>query len=134
MPPAIPLEINAQRSDEFHENLVREQEERLREEGFYDEVETSTDEESEEASDDGTPSAEPEPKKTSAKVGRRGSVTQESASNGRDKPKKGKLWVKRDGRYVLTSTVNLIPGENLNRKRPRSFGISEKYIKHGVVS
>jgi hypothetical protein len=47
---------------------------------------------------------------------------------------KGKLYVKRgSGKYVLASTVDLIPGEFLYRHRKRAFGQPEKWIVHGKV-
>jgi hypothetical protein len=125
------MEINAQRADEFHESIIEEQEQRLREEGFFDGVEAATGEDQEEA-DPANRQTAPEEEPPSKKGGGV-SASQESGA-GRAKPKKSRLYCLRDGKYVLTSTVKLTPGENLYRKRPRSFGVSEKYIKHGVVS
>ena len=44
-----------------------------------------------------------------------------------------KLYVKRQGKFVLASTAYLVPGETLYRHRKRSFGVAEKFIKHSVV-
>ena len=47
---------------------------------------------------------------------------------------KGKSFVKRDGRFVLASAVeNLIAGETLYWKRPRSFGVDERWIAYSRV-
>ena len=47
---------------------------------------------------------------------------------------KGKSFVKRNDRFVLVSAVEaLIPGEVLYWHRPRSFGITEKWIAYSRV-
>jgi hypothetical protein len=40
-------------------------------------------------------------------------------------------FVRRNGRFVLASSVEVIEGETLYRHRPRSFGVSEKFIAFG---
>jgi hypothetical protein len=40
-------------------------------------------------------------------------------------------FVKRNGRFVLASKVNLIAGETLYWHRKRQFGIDEKFIAFG---
>ena len=47
------------------------------------------------------------------------------------KQKRSKLFVLRKGTFVPSSSVHLIDGEDLFRLRPRKFGVSEKFIKHG---
>jgi hypothetical protein len=44
-----------------------------------------------------------------------------------------KLFVKRHGKFLPANSTELILGEKLFRFRPRSFGISAKYIMHSVV-
>lgn len=50
------------------------------------------------------------------------------------KPQIGrKLFVKRKGQFVpAAAAVDLVRGESLFRFRPRSMGVSAKYIKHSV--
>ena len=82
------------------------------------------------ASDNGSQS-EPEPE------GRGVSASQESeaaAGHPSSKPKSNtkasKLFVKRDGTFIRSSEVDLMPNEDLYRLRPRKFGQAAKYIKH----
>ena len=50
------------------------------------------------------------------------------------KAKPSKLYARRDGKFVLASTVNLIDGEALYRLRPRTFGKAQRYILHTTVN
>ena len=86
---------------------------------------------SSEEEEEGTrvPSPEEEPE-TTPKVGGGGSASRQS-ENGSAKPKKSRLFVKRDKKFLRISEVNdLQVGEDVYRKRPRSFGVAEAYIKH----
>ena len=44
-----------------------------------------------------------------------------------------KSFVKRDGRFVAASGADLRLGEKLYRHRPRSFGVSARYIAFATV-
>jgi hypothetical protein len=47
---------------------------------------------------------------------------------------KGKSFVKREDRFVLASSVEtLLPGETLYWRRPRSFGVDERWIAYSKV-
>jgi hypothetical protein len=74
------------------------------------------------------PTAEKTEKPT--KPGRPAPVNPQPSSNG---TKKSKLFVCRDANFLPSSSVALIPGETLYRRRPRSFGVAAKWIKHGTV-
>jgi hypothetical protein len=50
------------------------------------------------------------------------------------KAKSGKSFVRRDGRYVLASSVELIENEKLFRHRKRQFGVPEKWIVFSKVT
>jgi hypothetical protein len=56
------------------------------------------------------------------------------ASVGSKRQVKGqRSFVRRNGQFVLASSVEVIEGEPLYRRRPKSFGVSERYIAFGKV-
>ena len=110
------LGVNAQRGDELHQDIVREKEKRLTEEGFYNVASTGDE------NGDSDSASEPE--------GARASVSPKPKA----KAKPSKLYARRDGKFVLASTVNLIDGEALYRLRPRTFGKAQRYILHTTVN
>jgi hypothetical protein len=56
-----------------------------------------------------------------------------SAKSKRSKVKGQRSYVKRNGSFVSASDVEVIAGESLYRFRPKSFGVSERYIRFGKV-
>ncbi len=49
------------------------------------------------------------------------------------RPPGQRLFVKRNNKYVLASTADLIEGESLFYHRKRELGVAEKFIKHSIV-
>jgi hypothetical protein len=56
-----------------------------------------------------------------------------ASANSKLKVKGKRSFVRRKGRFVLANNVEVIEGEPLYRRRPKSFGVAERFIVFGKV-